>query len=304
MEKNSSYKRPDQCQNCRHQLSADDEFCPVCGQKALPEHLSLKYFLSEFLGNYFSFNSKLFKTLIPLTVTPGFLSSEYVKGRRVRYIPPVQLFVFMSLVYFFFLSITSLREFSQKDPDVEKSQSNLNTDIFVYSEGDTTGTSIISPNQAQLDSIFSDSDEEKVLIRFLKKAYEYNKLDTKTKFEKLSKYLSYLIFFILPLFALYTYWIFYKAGRGYVESLIFSLHFHAFIFLLGIIFLVFDRVIPDPIDLNLQYLAIILYLLLGLKRFFNYSWWSTLIRYVGLGAIYGFTVAVTLILALLFSILG
>jgi len=237
-------------------------------------------------------------------VTPGFLSSEFVKGRRVRYIPPVQLFVFMSLVYFFLFSITSLKESTSNLIDRESSGSDLDTNFYIYAEGDTAQASIITPDQDQLDSLLSNSNEEKAILRFLKKANEFNKLSRKTKYEKFAKYLSYLAFLILPLFALYLHLIFHRSGRGYVESLIFSLHFHAFIFLLGIIFLIFDRLIPDPIDLNLQYFLVLLYLFLGVKMFFKYSWWSTFLRYIAMITVYGLTVITTLILALFFSILG
>jgi len=236
-------------------------------------------------------------------ITPGFLSNEFVNGRRVRYISPVQLFVFMSLVYFFFLTITSLREFSPVETDRKALSDDLKADIVLIDDLDSTGNKESVNSRAELDSILGGTDDNSALIRFIRKASEYNDLDTQTKYEKFSKYLSYLVFLILPLFALFTYWLFHRSGRGYIESLLFSLHFHAFIFLTGIIFLIFDRLIPNPVDTVLQWFFVLLYLFVGLKRFFNYSWWSTLIRYTGLGLIYGFTLVITLLSAFIFSII-
>ena len=93
MNKSRDNQKPANCLNCQHSLEEKDIYCPNCGQKALPENLTLKYFLLEFLSNYFSFDSKFFNTVKPLVLKPAFLSLEFIEGRRVRYINPIQLFI-------------------------------------------------------------------------------------------------------------------------------------------------------------------------------------------------------------------
>lgn len=41
---------------------------------------------------------------------PGFLTLEYLRGKRVSYIPPLRLFIFSSIIFFLLLSVLNLEE--------------------------------------------------------------------------------------------------------------------------------------------------------------------------------------------------
>lgn len=90
------------CPNCDAPMRDNDHFCSACGQEAIGDE-SLRGFLLQFLGDYFTFDSKIARSLLPLLVRPGFLTAEYLAGRRARYIPPLRMFIFLSV--FFFLLI-------------------------------------------------------------------------------------------------------------------------------------------------------------------------------------------------------
>ncbi|MEQ8910036.1 MAG: DUF3667 domain-containing protein [Vicingaceae bacterium] len=92
------------CLNCGNELSKDDQFCSQCGQSTERES-NLRSFVSHFLSDYFTFDSMIFKSVRPLFVKPGFLTLEYLKGKRVSYIPPLRLFIFSSIVFFLLLSL-------------------------------------------------------------------------------------------------------------------------------------------------------------------------------------------------------
>lgn len=92
------------CPNCAAAMRNDDHFCSQCGQEAIGDE-SVRGFLLQFLGDYFTFDSKIARSLLPLLVRPGFLTAEYLEGRRARYIPPLRMFIFLSV--FFFLLIGS-----------------------------------------------------------------------------------------------------------------------------------------------------------------------------------------------------
>ena len=62
-------------------------------------------FFKHFLNDYFTFDSKIFRSIRPLFSKPGFLTLEYLSGRRVRYIPPLRLFIFSSIIFFLLLSL-------------------------------------------------------------------------------------------------------------------------------------------------------------------------------------------------------
>lgn len=80
-------------------MGAADRYCAACGQKAIGRE-DLNEFLQQFLGDYFTWDSKLIRSLVPLLVRPGFLTTEYLAGRRARYIPPLRMFIFLSIIFF------------------------------------------------------------------------------------------------------------------------------------------------------------------------------------------------------------
>lgn len=97
-----------QCLNCSTILQG--EFCHVCGQKDENLHEPFYVMLAHGVAHYWHFDSKLFKTFGPLLVKPGFLSKEFMEGRRVRYVHPVQLYIFISIVFFLlFASVAANR---------------------------------------------------------------------------------------------------------------------------------------------------------------------------------------------------
>jgi hypothetical protein len=87
------------CQNCGEALLG--EHCYACGQptKGLVRHFSS--IIGDFMDSVFELDSRILRTLGPLLFKPGYLSDEYFAGRRVRYVSPVRLFVFLSLFAFF-----------------------------------------------------------------------------------------------------------------------------------------------------------------------------------------------------------
>ncbi|MCB9249683.1 MAG: DUF3667 domain-containing protein [Ignavibacteriales bacterium] len=50
------------------------------------------------LEGFFNFDSKFFRSLKFLITKPGFLTNEFLNGRRVKYIKPFQLFIILNLL--------------------------------------------------------------------------------------------------------------------------------------------------------------------------------------------------------------
>ena len=78
-------------------------FCPSCGQEVKLDQ-SVGSLLTHFLNDYFTFDSKIIRSVLPLISKPAFLTIEYLKGRRVQYIAPFRLFIFLSLIFFLLIS--------------------------------------------------------------------------------------------------------------------------------------------------------------------------------------------------------
>lgn len=87
-------------------------YCHVCGQENIEPKESFWHLVTHFVYDVTHFDGKFFSTLKYLLFRPGFLSSEYLIGRRASYLHPIRMYVFTSA--FFFLIFFSLN----KDEDM------------------------------------------------------------------------------------------------------------------------------------------------------------------------------------------
>src|SRR5687768_12706751 len=97
----TSKKRIHVCKSCGNNFTG--LFCNECGEKVLePSDRTFKSFLVNIqIGITFADN-KFLKSLRLTILKPGFLSREYIEGKRVNYLRPLQLFFVLNLVYFLF----------------------------------------------------------------------------------------------------------------------------------------------------------------------------------------------------------
>jgi len=89
------------CLNCGEKLL--DTFCHHCGQKDLPRRQTMGELIENFIGSFYSFESKFFRTVKFLLFKPGFLPVEYTAGKRESYYHPARAYVFISFVFFLLL---------------------------------------------------------------------------------------------------------------------------------------------------------------------------------------------------------
>jgi len=100
------------CQNCEREHEEGFEFCPHCGQK-INDNLTVGVLFYNTISNYFSFDARFFKSFIPLLFKPGYLAKKFIEGKRLLYLHPAQMYLFISVVFFFLFSFIT-REQSQK----------------------------------------------------------------------------------------------------------------------------------------------------------------------------------------------
>jgi hypothetical protein len=86
------------CRNCG--TDAPGAFCPACGQETTLRLPSAGQFMRDAAGRYVAFDGRMWRTLVPLLCRPGFLTREYLAGRRRRYIRPARLVLVLALVMF------------------------------------------------------------------------------------------------------------------------------------------------------------------------------------------------------------
>lgn len=86
------------CLNCNASLHGF--YCHVCGQENIEPKQSAWHLITHFLNDITHFDGKFFTTLKDLLVKPGFLSSEFISGRRIRYLHPIRMYIFTSAIFF------------------------------------------------------------------------------------------------------------------------------------------------------------------------------------------------------------
>jgi len=68
------------CLNCGTEIT--DRFCPHCGQENIEPKQSVWHLINHFFSDITHFDGKFFITVKDLFAKPGFLSKEYMAGRR------------------------------------------------------------------------------------------------------------------------------------------------------------------------------------------------------------------------------
>ncbi len=91
------------CLNCGAALNGP--FCHACGQRVAAAPLGLPDVLNEATQEFLNVDSEILKTLATLLTRPGQLTQEFIAGRRARYISLLRLYLTVSVVFFFALTV-------------------------------------------------------------------------------------------------------------------------------------------------------------------------------------------------------
>jgi hypothetical protein len=94
----AGHDAPGHCENCHALLQG--EFCHQCGQSIHNPVRHAGHALEEVFESFWHLDGRVFRTLRDL-LAPGRTALEYLAGHRQRYLPPLRLFVIMSLLAFF-----------------------------------------------------------------------------------------------------------------------------------------------------------------------------------------------------------
>ncbi|HWP95158.1 MAG TPA: DUF4286 family protein [Gammaproteobacteria bacterium] len=273
------------CANCGARLTG--RFCSACGQEDRTWLVSLGHLLHEFAGDLFNFDSRLWRSLWPLVARPGFLTVEYVAGRRMRYIPPVRLYLFVSLLFFALMATSAMlgsdgsRGMLAEERPVAasrqtKADSPVQLDIRLGEAEEGWLYDVTSRAGRRLEAL---GDDRAAWTVFLEQAIDN---------------LPLMMFVLLPVYALFLKLLYLRSGRYYVEHLIFALHVHAFLFLAGACvigwLLVLDLFGYEPAVPALLVAAFWLYLILypwfAMRRVYGQGWFKTTLKYGLLGMAY------------------
>ena len=91
------------CLNCGTHV--EERFCPHCGQENIETRHSFHYLIGHFVEDLTHYDGSFWKTIKYLLFNPGKLTKEYLAGKRISYVPPVKLYIFISFITFFLMAI-------------------------------------------------------------------------------------------------------------------------------------------------------------------------------------------------------
>ena len=86
------------CDNCGAAVAG--RYCAACGQRREAPVHSLWHFTKVAAEDLTHADSRLWRTLGALLGRPGYLTREFLAGRRARYLPPVRLYLVLSVLFF------------------------------------------------------------------------------------------------------------------------------------------------------------------------------------------------------------
>nr|WP_246022879.1 DUF3667 domain-containing protein [Lysobacter terrigena] len=86
------------CENCGTVLQG--HYCHACGQNSHNPLSSFSHAVEEVFESFWHLDGRAFRTMRDLLV-PGRVACNYLRGQRVRYIPPLRIFLVLIVITFF-----------------------------------------------------------------------------------------------------------------------------------------------------------------------------------------------------------
>ena len=255
------------CLNCATRLHG--RYCHACGQKATSASVSVHDFAHEATHEFLHLDGKILQTLKLLVLRPGQLTVEFLSGRRARYISPLRVYLTMSLIFF---SLAALMP------------RGLDGAVKVQGGGGT-GLNGDTEFERRLETGMQKTDRDPALLG-----------------NEILHHLPKVMFVLMPVFALVI-WLFYRKQQPfYIPHLYYSVHFHAFVFLVMAIYLLVHRAgVPKPVA-AIVILAVIPYHFLALRRVYGGSVGRTIAKGLAAGFLY-WLIGTVAVLALAFAII-
>lgn len=100
---NNPLRKDKTCLNCRYVV--ENRFCPNCGQENTDTRKTFVQLFIHFFEDLTHYENSFWKTIRNLILKPSSLTKEYLSGKRMSYLAPIRLYIFISFVTFFLISV-------------------------------------------------------------------------------------------------------------------------------------------------------------------------------------------------------
>lgn len=291
------------CLNCGAPLAG--KFCAACGQPHHSYSAPLREVLEEFFGEHLGMDTKFFRSVGPLWFRPGFLSSEYSAGRRVRYISPLRLIIFSSLLFFLVAWGSAPAQFfhfggasepeSRKALTPQEQQQISSIPYLSEAQKQEILQAAARPEPGDHSSGAAAGNTDDVHLSMFGHSVNMPRAEFQYRVQHaLESDLPKLMFIFLPLVALLLTLFYLGSRRYYTEHLVFTLHTHAFVFEAMLVMLLAHllgkrfgwAVLPAHYLNVLIGWYIVVYVFLAMLFYYRQSFLKTLGKYLVIGGIY------------------
>ena len=308
------------CLSCGAPVSG--VFCPVCGQKQDDLRRSLFLLGRDFVEDTFAFDSRMWRTLGLLALSPGIVPTNYSHGKRSRFTPPIRLFLVISFLFFLTVGLTNTLfiglqiKFLDKDPVAAVTEKNVSGSEpggqcsgqgvlrFFVKEADLTTdrdrleacignakTSIKEGiEQAEEVSIGKNDGEQaekeqaSELVERVLNGVTWAVENPRAFNDAVNRWLPRVMLLMTPILALILA-LFLRRGVFVFDHMVFSLYAHA----VGFVIVGFGLIVGQlgtPIAGVLATLGVAFYYVAALKGAYRRGWAKTIWTATGSGAIY------------------
>jgi hypothetical protein len=196
------------------------KFCPMCGQQASTPIQPVQDLVMDAAGEFLKFDSKLLVTLKALLLRPGFLTNEYLAGRRVPYIAPLRLYLWISAFYFILFSIGPQKEIEKSFRIPDRKAGAVATITAAPTRAPSSSQPAPGTTRPISKTASNEKHKETVLERLPRRLEEGGKW--------FSNNMATIMIFLIPVNALFLMFLFRGAKRLYIEHLILLLHIQSF----------------------------------------------------------------------------
>jgi Protein of unknown function (DUF3667) len=324
------------CPNCGAEEVG--KFCPNCGQSNKDFNKPIKEIFGDLLDSI-NLDIRLVNSLLPFFTKPGYLTEEYFKGKRKKYVPPMRMYILFSVLFFFLAQFTDLNEFKGLGNVSVDSVDSLNqnataliseTNEMLINEGlndyliqDTTKSRIIKPAETDTSDYITfgnlTPEYREELIEDFKSDTTLSDVEKRTAigalkitenmnifWAKFLKNISYVLFLLMPFFALILAMTLWKSKKLYVHHLIFSINFHSFIFAFSSILIILGMILPEKVYnySGAALLLVPLYLMFGIRNFYKKSYVKSFFKTLGILFLYFFIILIVISLIIVFTAQG
>lgn len=238
------------CLNCRHVV--EQKFCPNCGQENSDTRKTFHHLFVHFFEDLTHYENAFWKTIINLLFKPATLTKEYLSGKRLSYLAPVRLYIFISFITFLLIAIFPSRVSDQINDNGKEISDNLIKNSKNKEFRKEADKYFKMKSMKEIDSIQKYGPEDKKLNELSYWLYEkaVHVTEKNTKKEIIEKFiesffhnLPKILFIIMPFFAFFL-WLFHNKKRWYYfDHGIFTLHYFSFLLLIFLIMFIVDRLI-------------------------------------------------------------